>query len=147
MKKIKIKQLSLGVVLSTILLFTACIDDIEHKIEGQWQLKTLEANGVISTVDTIFYNFMNGRVFSITVLKRSGQTINTWDSRDDADTYYGYVDELSDDKMLINIHSVNENFKAETGWNEDQRIFDILNVTNKNLILRYNEQIYTFKKH
>ena len=25
---------------------------VEHKLEGKWQLKTVEANGVVQTVDT-----------------------------------------------------------------------------------------------
>ena len=30
---------------------------VEHKLEGKWQLKTVEANGVVQTVDTVWYNF------------------------------------------------------------------------------------------
>lgn len=29
---------------------------VEHKLEGKWQLKTVEANGVVQTVDTVWYN-------------------------------------------------------------------------------------------
>ncbi|MDR0834535.1 MAG: lipocalin-like domain-containing protein [Candidatus Symbiothrix sp.] len=135
-----------GFVLSTVLLFTACTDDIEHKIEGQWQLKTIEKNGMISPVDTVFYNFMNGRVFSITVLQPQ-ELINPGNTRDHAYTFYGYIDELAGDNMLITIHNPDDGFKEATGWNEGQRIFDIVNITNKNLMLRTNEQLYSFKKH
>jgi hypothetical protein len=50
--------------------FYSCSDNIENRIEGQWQLKTIEENGVISQVDTVFYCFMGGRVFSYTLSKK-----------------------------------------------------------------------------
>ena len=39
-----------------VVALVSCIK-VEHKLEGKWQLKTVEANGVVQTVDTVWYNF------------------------------------------------------------------------------------------
>jgi hypothetical protein len=120
----------------------ACSDDIENQIEGQWQLKTMEENGVISKVDTVFYSFMSGRVFSYTILLNQDETC----------LYYGYIDALSDKEILIKIDdeyflNKSRDFEVKSDWEEQQRIFEIQSINSKKLVLFYGGKTYSFRKH
>jgi hypothetical protein len=118
--------------------FVACSDDIESRIEGQWQLKTMEENGVVSQVDTVFYSFMRGRVFSYTLLTNPDETL----------VYYGYVDNLSEEKIPINIDNAYiDDLMKISDWQRKQRTFDVLHVNDKNLTLSADNKIYSFKRH
>jgi hypothetical protein len=118
----------------------ACSDNIENQIEGLWQLKTVEENGVISEIDTVFYSFMNGQVFSYTILLNPDETY----------IYYGYIDALSDKEILVKIddeYFFNRDFRVKSDWGEQQRIFDIQSINSKKLVLFYGGKTYSFRKH
>ncbi|MDR2626841.1 MAG: lipocalin-like domain-containing protein [Dysgonamonadaceae bacterium] len=124
----------------------ACSDKIANRIEGQWQLKTIESNGIISQVDTVFYNFMGGRVFAYIALVNPSEGASC----------FGYVDELSDQQILINIdlggdslHFHHIRALSEGDWDATRRIFDIQDIDGKYLTLHShdNNKTYSFKKH
>ncbi|MDR1122102.1 MAG: hypothetical protein LBM08_14480 [Dysgonamonadaceae bacterium] len=118
----------------------ACSDDIGNRIEGQWQLKTIEENGIVSPVDTIFYSFMRERVFSCTLLLNP----------DESYIWYGYIDALSDQQMQLSLDWNNyytTTGKVESEGGSQQRIFDILHLGGNYLTLFSNDITYSFKKH
>jgi hypothetical protein len=117
----------------------ACSDGIEGRIEGQWQLKTVEENGTVAQVDTVFYSFMKGRVFSFILLT----------SPDESSICYGYIDGLSDRQIQINIDSNDTTqIKDISGdWNRPNRTFDIRHVSDRYLTLFSDYKTYSFKKH
>ena len=124
----------------TVILFGiyACSDDIEHQIDGMWQLQTIEENGITSPIDTVFYSFMKGKVFSYTILK----------TPDAANVFYGYIDALSEKEMLINIDGkFFQSLKENSDWEEPQRVFGIENINSRELVLSSGGKTYSFKKH
>jgi hypothetical protein len=118
----------------------ACSDDIGSRIEGQWQLKTIEEDGIVSPVDTIFYSFMAGRVFSCTLLRNP----------DEAGYWYGYIDALSDRQIQLSLDwngYYAATGKVESEGGSQQRVFDILHLNGNYLTLFSDSITYSFKKH
>jgi len=116
----------------------ACSDDIEYQIEGMWQLQTIEENGITSPVDTVFYSFMKGKVFSYTILI----------TPDTARVFYGYIDALSEKEILINIDDKYfQRLKGNSDWEESQRVFGIESINSRKMILSSERKTYSFKKH
>ena len=118
----------------------ACSDDIEFPIDGMWQLKAIEENGITTPVDTVFYSFMKGTVFSYTILK----------TPDVANVFYGYIDALSEKEILIKVddkYFFERDFIENSDWEEQQQIFGIESINSRKLILSYGEKTYSFNKH
>ncbi len=139
-----------GLFLVLLLCFIgvySCSDDIGHQINGQWQLKTVDENGVSTKVDTIFYSFQRGSIFSFTTLVNENEA---WIS-------YGYVNVLSDNQLLIsmdttknadgNYQIITHNFKELSGWNNLYNTFMVESIDGKNMVLSSEGKIYSFKKH
>lgn len=128
-------------------LMVSCDDHYKsYKLDGMWQLKTVQAiDGNEIRVDTIYYSFQWGAVFSFTVLK---------DSKDAFPPIYGYVDMPSDDKVHVlidNKSSGNDNFEwflYFSGWSSADVVFDIKKYDKSNLILfdSGNGKTYRLKK-
>ena len=118
---------------------SACSDDIEYQIDGMWQLQTIEENGITSPVDTVFYSFMKGKVFSYTVLR----------TPDAANVFYGYIDALSEKEILIKIDDkyFSEYFQGISDWEKQQRVFGIENRNTQKMTLSSEGKTYSFKKH
>ncbi len=49
------------------LFFISCDDVSNSPLIGKWQLKTVEKDGIITNVDTVWYNFQSMSLFSIQV--------------------------------------------------------------------------------
>ena len=123
-------------------LFGALIscDRAEHKLEGKWQLKTVEADGVVQTVDTVWYNFQTS-LFQYQLYDASKGYL----------TMLGYKT-LEDDKTL-EIELIKDEgslpldkFLSRTDWTTPKRLFRIEKSTVKNLGLSSEGKTYTFKK-
>jgi len=136
--------------LSTCILFLcSCSDDIDSKINGQWQLKTVEENGVVEAVDTVFYSFQKGYVFAFTILSHN----NT----EKAEISMGYLDFPSDKEVTITMDtSTDENgyfrniqgdFLEVAGWDDYIQTFNVDRINGKNMILSRGQKTYTFKKY
>jgi hypothetical protein len=125
----------------------SCSDDIDHKINGQWQLKTIDENGVISQVDTVFYSFQRGMIFSFTTLVNPDSTSIS----------YGYISFPAENELLISLdttrnedgylYNVVGDFKELSGWDNLYNLFTIESIDNKNMVLSSDGKIYSFKKH
>ena len=116
-----------------------------YKLDGMWQLKTVQdMDGNKTHVDTIYYSFQRKTIFSFTVLNDPKS----------ASVIYGYVDMPSDDKVHIlidNRSSGSDNFQrflSLSGWSSSDVIFDIKKYNKSNLVLfdSGNGKTYTLKK-
>ncbi|WP_280698248.1 lipocalin-like domain-containing protein [Dysgonomonas sp. PH5-45] len=128
--------------LGLLFLLVSCNDDSEHRMNGMWQLKTVEdTNGNTTHVDTVYYSFQRQAVFSFTHL------IN----ENEAEVYYGYVDFPADDKVQISIDQRYrvDDFLKYSGWTDFDNTFIIKKVDGKRLVLlsEVDKKTYTFKKY
>ena len=132
-----------------VIFFLSCSDEISTQINGQWQLKTIEEEGVISPVDTVFYAFQRGAIFSFTILNPN--------SNIESFVSYGYVTFPAEDKMTISMDtSWNENgyfwnihseFLKHSGWSGYDMMFNVKEINNKWLVIESENKTYTLKKH
>ena len=101
---------------------------VEHKLEGKWQLKTVEANGVVQTVDTVWYD----------------------PAKDVYRTNFGYKTLEGDTRLdleLVNYGGTPlEQFMRYTDWTSPKQTFTIEQSSVTNLVMSCEGRTYTFKK-
>lgn len=113
---------------------------VEHKLEGKWQLKTVEANGVVQTVDTVWYNFQTS-LFEYQLYDPA---------KDVYRTNFGYKTLEGDTKLdleLVNYGGTPlEQFMRYTDWTSPKQTFTIEQSSVTNLVMSCEGRTYTFKK-
>ena len=139
-----------GLFLLLLVFLVACSDEAKHRISGQWQLKTINRDGIVSQVDTVFYSFHLGTVFSVTLLQ----------SPDIAMISYGYMEMLSEQDMMLSMDTTRADegyficFAPEIvesfGWdvsNRYQQVYSIERIDGNELVLSNNGVVYSFNKY
>ncbi len=128
----------------------SCSDEPEHRMSGMWQLKTVNVSGHESRVDTVFYSFQRGVVFSFTVLLNENETLVS----------YGYLDFPSEKEMIVSLDTtknssgnyinINEELVNQYGWSNDnkyEKTFLIERLSSKKMVLSSEGTIYSFNKY
>ena len=136
MRKLKRMIALCGGLLSLI----ACGDSLERQLEGKWQLKTVEQNGQIETVDTVWYNFQNS-LFEYQVYVPAIDSVRNM---------YGYktlVDDQHLELELVSFFITLKDFLPITDWSSPKRTFQIEESTGSRLTLSSEGKTYTFKKY
>ena len=136
MRKLKRMIALCGGLLSLI----ACGDSLERQLEGKWQLKTVEQNGQIETVDTVWYNFQN-YLFEYQVYVPAIDSVRNM---------YGYktlVDDQHLELELVSYFITIKDFLPLTDWSSSKRTFQIEESTGSRLTLSSEGKTYTFKKY
>lgn len=136
MRKLKRMIALCGGLLSLI----ACGDSLERQLEGKWQLKTVEQNGQIETVDTVWYNFQNS-LFEYQVYVPAIDSVRNM---------YGYktlVDDQHLELELVSYFITIKDFLPITDWSSPKRTFQIEESTGSRLTLSSEGKTYTFKKY
>ena len=145
--------ISLFLLLMSVL---SCADDPASKANGQWQLKTIERNGVIELVDTVFYCFQGGAVFAMALLVNPEEAYHS----------YGYVISPAPDLMEISLDTtraftdegyvyyknMGDQGRIEPfGWLESKSFTQTYRVERQNhksmVLINEDDEVYTFKKH
>jgi hypothetical protein len=119
--------------IASVLLFLSCSDVGDSPLKGKWQLKTVEREGVITSVDTVWYNFQSEALFSLQIyLVRQ-------------DTYvqpFGYRKEHG---KILEIEMLSADHLEKTDWTDVKRTFTIEKCKEDELILTSEENnIYRF---
>ena len=118
-----------------VILCISCDDISSSRLTGKWQLKTVEKNGIVMPIDTVWYNFQSGSVFSVQV----------------------YISQL---EMILDIKGVRtqkedvisifldvEYLTEYLDWDSADRSFTIEKLEKKKLTLRSEDGfIYSFIK-
>ena len=123
-----------------LLSLIACGDSLERQLEGKWQLKTVEQNGQIETVDTVWYNFQNS-LFEYQVYVPAIDSVRNM---------YGYKTLVGDQHLeleLVSYFITIKDFLPLTDWSSPKRTFQIEESSGSRLTLSSEGKTYTFKKH
>ena len=123
-----------------LLSLIACSDSLERQLEGKWQLKTVEQNGQIETVDTVWYNFQNS-LFEYQVYVPAIDSVRNM---------YGYktlVDDQHLELELVSYFITIKDFLPVTDWSAPKRTFQIEESTGSRLTLSSEGKTYIFKKY
>lgn len=141
------KKILLFFCLLLSVLLVSCDQYRDFRLDGMWQLKTVEdVDGNIVQIDTVYYSFQREAVFSYTVLENLKYAMPP---------VYGYVDMPSDNEVHVLIDSRSgsrsgslEWFLGLSGWSSHDVIFEIKKYNNTDLVLfdEGNGKTYTFKK-
>ena len=118
-------------ILFSFILCAACDDIPSSKLIGKWQMKTVEKNGVISSVDTVWYNFQSESIFSVQVYFPQHDTI--WFTT-------GLKTQIDN---VITIEIEPGSYDGYIDWDNAFRSFSINKLNKKNLIL-LSEEGYTY---
>ncbi|OUO55794.1 hypothetical protein B5F77_00910 [Parabacteroides sp. An277] len=132
------KKTIIGIgVWACVSLLGGC-DKMTTDLEGQWQLNTIEAEGEVQQVDTVWYNFQTS-LFRYQIY--APQT-DTWAMAYGYNTYEG--ERLS---LRLFIDDSNPDFLGRTDWEADTRDFIVEEVGGKRMVLRSEGKTYTFTKY
>ena len=117
------------------LLFMSCENVTFTPLVGKWQLNTVEKNGEVIAVDTVWYNFQSKSIFSLQIYSPQH------------DRFTVYVGMRTQKEKVVSIDLNNETVVYYSDWNSDKRSFTIEESNRKRLILRSEEgYLYSFIK-
>ena len=119
-----------------IFLFAVACDDVTFSpLVGKWQLKTVDKNGEMIPVDTVWYNFQSISIFSLQIYAPCD------------DVFTAYEGMRTQDDKVISIQLNDEKALSRSDWNSTVRSFTIETVDRKKLQLRSEEgYLYSFIK-
>ncbi|WP_075557417.1 MULTISPECIES: lipocalin-like domain-containing protein [Parabacteroides] len=126
-------------IAAVAIIMAACNDDIEHKLEGKWQLQQVEADGEVILADTVFYNFQNVLFMYQVYLPDSNMYV----------LQHGFNTLKDENQLTLELSNVPRqatNFIKYTDWKETVRTFTIEESNRKHLILNSEGKRYTFRK-
>lgn len=123
------------VIIIVFLFFIACVNEPFSPLVGKWQLKSVEKNGVMAAVDTVWYNFQSQSIFSFQIYEKQN------------DRYLYFIGMRTQEDKVVSIEILNELIVNNSDWDSIRRSFTIDNVNRKRLILRSEEgYLYSFIK-
>ena len=123
------------------LLLSGCEKDISDRLQGKWQLKTVEEAGQKTVVDTVWYNFQSEALFMYQIYHPAVDTF-TWT--------YGFKTQPESNLLHIELANwtiMKEDFLPYTDWKETARTFTIEKITGKQLILSSDGKTYLFDRY
>ncbi len=126
-------------IAAVAIILAACNDDIEHKLEGKWQLQQVEADGEVIQADTVFYNFQNILFMYQVYIPDSNKYV----------LQHGFNTLGEDNQMTLEFSNdprQAEKFLPYTDWKSKTRTFTIEESNRKHLILNSEGKRYTFRK-
>ena len=121
-------------------LWNAC-DSYTTEFEGKWQLTEVESAGVVTSVDTVWYNFQTSllSLFQYQIYDRATDQYLA------VHGYHTYEDGiLSLD--LFQSTEAERDFLMRTDWDSAQRSFSVDEISRKKLILSDDGKRYIFRK-
>lgn len=126
-------------IAAVAIIMAACNNDIEHKLEGKWQLQQVEADGEVIQADTVFYNFQNILFMYQVFIPDSNKYV----------LQHGFSTLQDDNQITLQLaHDPRPiaNFLPFTDWKSETRTFTIEESNRKHLILNSEGKRYTFRK-
>lgn len=129
----------LFLITTLLLVCVSCDDYVEKDIEGQWQMtKIIRADDTVEKVDTVFFSFKKG-VFRY--LRSETDISSFW-------AYGNYS--RSGESLWI---KVDESTFAPSdciqclGWDQLERTYTVTKRNSSDLELKYNGDLFVFRKY
>ena len=113
---------------------TAC-DKMTTDFEGKWQLKTIEADGMQTEVDTVWFNFQTSLFM-----------YQLYEPRNDAYRYAYGLNYFNDEGTEVRLELNDDKLLPQTDWTSRIRTFAIEEVSRKRLVLKSEGKTYYFNK-
>ncbi|MDR3267126.1 MAG: hypothetical protein LBT24_06120 [Tannerella sp.] len=113
-------------------LLVSCTDIGNSPLKGKWQLKTVEREGVITAVDTLWYNFQSESLFSLQIYLVQ------------RDMFVQPVGFRTEQGNILKIEMQSQAYFENTDWTDVKRTFIIEKCKGNELIL-VSEENYIYK--
>lgn len=116
----------------------ASCDTMTTEIEGKWQLSKMESDGIVTKVDTVWYNFQT------TLFK-----YQIYDKKSDTYSSCNGLCILENEKLslvLVSDPVPAEQFIISTDWSSPSREFFIEKKKHNDLVLSSEGKTYYFRK-
>ncbi|RHJ87924.1 lipocalin-like domain-containing protein [Parabacteroides sp. AM08-6] len=129
---------NLIIIVFGVFVLVSCSKDEQDKLFGKWQMQQVEENGVVQSVDTVYFNFEH----SLFMYQIYMPSTSEYQFR------YGY-NTIAGDSILLEIVSNPapvRDFLPLTDWTSDKRTYAIDKISGKQLILSSEGKKYTFRK-
>jgi hypothetical protein len=123
----------------TALLLTGCANEMNDRLQGKWQLTSVEEQETSLPVDTVYYNFQTS-LFMFQIYSPANNTYSHC---------YGFKTVAEDSLLRLELTSYNvpvAKFLPQTDWEASTRDFVIKNLTDSRLVLQNKDRTYTFRK-
>jgi hypothetical protein len=116
-----------------VLLAVSCKDIGNSPLKGKWQLKTVERNGVVTRVDTVWYNFQSQSLFTFQIYLA------------EKDSYVQSVGFRTEHDNILEIEMQSPEYFENTDWTSIKRTFIIDRCKGNELTLVSEENdVYRF---
>lgn len=125
----------LTTLFAALFILVSCSKDDDDKLEGKWQLRQVEENGLTTTVDTVFYNFQNVLFMYQVYQPATDQTPHC----------YGYKVIEEGNQLVLELED-GEEFLPLTDWENVKESFTIEQLSSNKLILNRANKRYIFRK-
>ena len=122
-------------------LCVACRHEVSDRLMGKWQLQTVEAQGNIAQVDTVWYNFQSESLFMYQIYRPLSN-----------DYFYTYGYKVQPEKHTLKLELTNytilvKDFLPHTDWPNARRTFTVDYIDGRRLILHAGDTTYTFRRY
>ena len=131
---------SYGLTICICLFLMGCEKEVSDQLKGKWQLRTIEEAGLLTPVDTVWYNFLSEAMFMYQIYQPAVDSF-LW--------LYGYKTQQQSHIIHLEFFSwgmIKEDFLPFTDWQEPTRTFTINKINNKQLVLHGDDKTYTFDR-
>lgn len=121
-----------------LLTLTGCQKELTRQLQGKWQLKTVEASGQVSYVDTVWYNFQSEALFMYQIYHVD---------KDSFSHMYGYKSHPDENTIHLELTSYPrpvDEFLPLTDWEGRSRTFTVKKINSKRLVLYGDHKTYEF---
>ncbi|MDR2385226.1 MAG: hypothetical protein LBD80_06145 [Tannerella sp.] len=126
------KEVLYFITLSLLLLLLSCKDMGNSPIKGKWQLKTVEREGVVSYVDTLWYNFQSISLFTLQIYLVQ------------KDMYVQLTGYRTEHDNILAIEIESSSYLENTDWMDFKRTFIIEKCRGGELVL-VSEENYVYR--
>jgi len=122
-------------------LCVACRHEVSDRLMGKWQLQTVEVQGSIAQVDTVWYNFQSESLFMYQIYRPLSN-----------DYFYTYGYKVQPEEHTLKLELTNytilvKDFLPHTDWPNARRTFTVDYIDGRRLILHAGDTTYTFRRY
>ncbi|MDR2497500.1 MAG: lipocalin-like domain-containing protein [Tannerellaceae bacterium] len=121
-----------------ILLLASC-NDTDEKLDGKWQLQTVDVEGTTFTVDTVYYNFQTS-LFMYQIYRPASQSYSHC---------FGFKTVNDERELALELTTYGTDvskFLPQTDWRNASQVFSIEQLNGQHLVLKNGKRTYYFRR-
>jgi hypothetical protein len=125
--------------IAALLLCASCEADLSDRLDGRWQMQTIESDGTVEHIDTIYYNFQTS-LFMYQIYSPANDSYSHC---------YGFKTIEPDNRILVELTAypaASAQFIHRTDWESTTRRFVVEQLSASRLVLESDGKRYVFRR-